>query len=749
MRNGWEYKGDKDVRNEASRIFTFQRGLDQDYIVEVGDGFVIVRDAVTGGQSTGGESQNLVTDPTYQQELTHWKFDDRKYETPDPTETPSLLSWQHGEDSLTIIGFTIPEFTIIILSPERMVGGEIRQRIAVPTGTDVEEHHFSIDYLLTMTECARSDMGAPNMTDAEIVVRIGTTEDGTEIHQEIVDVLDTGADNISFDFIPGAAVTHYWVGLGIRWNGTPIPPLNPFACDSGAPSASPESPGDEFKYKFGPMVITTAQDETDPDFGDPVEFASPYDLSDLECLHAEMDPAESELWFTAESNNIEPYRLKFQGDVWTFEALTAIVGFDAPEPNVWTAGNWPSAVAIRQSRLLLANIRTQPATIWGSRVGEYIDFDTAGAVNPDDPLVFPLAVAGRIKALFSKKQLVVNTDVSEVVAESSLPGNALAFNNFAFPLQSEWGSSCVQPIGIGGKVLFVSPDRKKIRTFEDKGDEMNGWDGEELNIFAQDLFSTLIQELDWSDDPAYQLLSIVGNGSIIAGTYYYPADIIGFYRITTDGLIKSITVTNTAQGAAVWALIDRNGDWRLERLLFNSADRHALDSWVFKNVGADGTVTGLDHLEGKIVSIVVKSVNPNTNETFLFAAVDKTVDGGEIVLEEEPSFGKQAFVGLRYNNSFELLPLEGVNNKGTSQGTKRRWPKVFLRINDSAIPLVNGQPAKDRTPSSPMGMGEPFTSDDIEYVDLGSGQGNLRIHQDNPLISEVTAVFGRVVSGEI
>ena len=68
-RDGWEYANVIDPRNSVAKLFTFSVGLDQDYIVEVGDAFIIVRDGITGEQLVGGTSTNLILDPTYQSEL--------------------------------------------------------------------------------------------------------------------------------------------------------------------------------------------------------------------------------------------------------------------------------------------------------------------------------------------------------------------------------------------------------------------------------------------------------------------------------------------------------------------------------------------------------------------------------------------------------------------------------------------------------------------------------------------------------
>jgi hypothetical protein len=747
MRDSIEYKDDINPNNTMARLFTFSVGLDEDHIVEVGDSLVVVRNTPSGNTTLGGESTNLVTDPTYQSELTFWTFNQRKYDLPQLNSPDGIaITWQHGEDSFTEGNRTNGEIPIgPLIIEQASVGGELRQNIAVPAGTDILTHNFLIsDINLTMPTVPDDDadeMGAPNMVGPEIVIRIGTTEQGAEIAENITPIADVGnIPAIAFGFIPGAAVTNYWLGIGVRYTDIPIPPIVP-------PDPIGNKFVDDFFYKFGPAQITTALPGGS---GTPVEFASPYTTADLICMHSAMDPGEAELWITVDTNDVEQHRLKFDGIVWTFDAITSIGGFIPPSPNTWTTGSWPSRVSIRDGRLFFANIPSQRATIWGSRAGDYLDFDGSAPTLLSDPLLFPLTVAGVITGLTDKKQLVVNTDVSEVVAESTLAGNVLVFNDFAFPLQTEWGASCVQQVGVGREVIYSSPSDRRLRTFADEGGTNFGWDGGQLNLLAQDLFGTRVVEMDWADDPAYQYLCVMGDGSIVSATYFQAEKVIGFYRLTTDGLIKTITVVNTIRGAVVWMFVERNGTWRLEELTFNSDNRQALDSFVFRGVGAGGIIGQLEHLNGQECRVVIESIDPNSGDLFYAVQVDTfTPVAGVIQLTDPSTFGQKAYVGLSYDNSFQLLSLEGVSNRGTSQVSKRRWNKVFLRLNDSAIPLVEGVPTKDRTPATPMGLGEPFITGDVEIVDLGSGEGDIIITQDKPLMSEVVAVFGKVISAEV
>lgn len=164
-----------------------------------------------------------------------------------------------------------------------------------------------------------------------------------------------------------------------------------------------------------------------------------------------------------------------------------------------------------------------------------------------------------------------------------------------------------------------------------------------------------------------------------------------------------------------------------------------------------GTIADIDELTDQSVNVVIEHQDEDTGVISYTVHPNITVIAGVSSPFESwaVQFGNNAFVGLFYDNDFKLLPVEGVSNRGTSQVSKRRWNKVFLRLNNSSIPLVNGEPPKDRTPSTPMGTGEPIVTRDVEYTELGSDQGELSVAQDIPMIAEVLAIFGKVSSTEV
>jgi hypothetical protein len=113
------------------------------------------------------------------------------------------------------------------------------------------------------------------------------------------------------------------------------------------------------------------------------------------------------------------------------------------------------------------------------------------------------------------------------------------------------------------------------------------------------------------------------------------------------------------------------------------------------------------------------------------------------------AWDKTFTVGLPYSARLVQLPLEGGLQTGSSQSAKRRRTKVRLRLNDSALPLVNGKRAAERTPADPMNTGTDLITGDVDFNVLGwDDDGAVTIEQDLPFRTEVVAIFGNAQANE-
>lgn len=783
MREGSEYISQVDADNWSSgqagskgiRVFTFQRGLDEDVIIEVGDTDIVAVNS-GGDQVIGGVTDNLIpdiwADPTVGQTLAaEWTKDLDKYIY--NTDPGRFLRFSQEAG---IIGgwFTVADIKGFIMSgetnnaPDGFHGPALETAdgfpITIPAGSELLVNEISFEH--TSYFLGSSD------ADPKIRVSIGTTPGASDVHTTDVSLGNAGiATSVTVSFTPGATNNDLYLSIGWVWTGaiTTVPLFSSGYGDSGKGIGI-------FVAKLNWVAPLTGGSGTG------VSFTSPYTRAQLDCLQYDMDPGEQVAYFF--HPEVETRRLRLDVGEWTFETLSAITvpsSFVAPTPNNWAASNYPAAGAFHEGRLWLAGSPINPATLWASESGDYQNFDNVTPSTKADPLLFPLSSAGKIQTLTSRKELVINTDISEVIGTSDL--GVIAFDDFSFPKQTDWGATCVQPVVVGRNMIFTSNSRQRMRTFQDGGDSIGGWDGNELSLLAQELFNSKVRRMVYLDEPAYQACFLLEDGTMAMATYFYPEKVIGWWKYETShngdrssgnetkpgepnqaenlnqfvNQIMDITKINTSRGAKLWMVVNRTGFTGTtlpnhELLSFDTGRVPALDSFVQRDIDpTTRKISNLDHLTDQSINVVIQRDDPFTGvRSFTVHPNITSIAGLSTELETwTVGEGNIAHVGLFYDNNFKLLPLEGVSNRGTSQVSKRRWNKIYLRLNNSSIPLVNGEYPKDRTPATPMGTGEPIISDDREYSELGSDQGELNVDQDKPLTAEVLAIFGKVISGEV
>ncbi len=215
--------------------------------------------------------------------------------------------------------------------------------------------------------------------------------------------------------------------------------------------------------------------------------------------------------------------------------------------------------------------------------------------------------------------------------------------------------------------------------------------------------------------------------------------VIAWWRVDGGAPVRSAAVANTADGAELWLSVTRGGAVRLERLPLHEIGISYLDAAVTKAVPAGDApvVAGLGHLEGQAVGILLDgALEP-----------DQVVVGGQVVLARA---GASVTIGRRYSAKGVTLKPEGGNPRGTAQRSKRRWAKIVARLNASALPLINGERAADRTPSSPMDQAEALRTGDVEVRTLGwDDDGVITVEQDLPFRTEILALYGTVQANEV
>ena len=169
----------------------------------------------------------------------------------------------------------------------------------------------------------------------------------------------------------------------------------------------------------------------------------------------------------------------------------------------------------------------------------------------------------------------------------------------------------------------------------------------------------------------------------------------------------------------------------------SDTDAFFLDSGLTYDSTATATITGLNHLEGEIVSVLADgSSHP-----------DKTVSGGAITLERDAS---KVHVGFGYRSTVETLRIEAGADDGIAQGKIKRIHGVTVRFfNTVGAEMGPDTNNLDRLPfrDSSMAMDEavPLFNGDKEISFPAGYENDARVvvRQSQPLPMTVLAIMRR------
>ena len=224
---------------------------------------------------------------------------------------------------------------------------------------------------------------------------------------------------------------------------------------------------------------------------------------------------------------------------------------------------------------------------------------------------------------------------------------------------------------------------------------------------------------------------------------------------TSEGkaVVDSVSVIPTDDKEyQTWIIVKRtiNGVTRryveyLNELDFDETDNTSfnfLDSSLSYTGSAATTISGLDHLEGQVVSILADgATHPN-----------KTVSSGAITLDRS---AKNVKVGLAFTSLLQTMRLDAGSQDGTSQGKTKRIYDITVRMFETigievGPDLNNMERIPFRSSANLMDEGiPPFTGDkEIEFRGNYETDGFIFVRQTQPLPFTILSLYPRLTTND-
>jgi hypothetical protein len=459
------------------------------------------------------------------------------------------------------------------------------------------------------------------------------------------------------------------------------------------------------------------------------------------------------------------------------EIVKALASEAAALPGTWTLESpawsnqlgWPGEVILYEGRLCFFGSTRFPQDIWFSAIDDL--FNMAVGTNPDDAIHISLVDSGgnitlnRLRWAMPAENLLVGTTHGEYrligpgddpLTPASLPRNRI---------QSTFGSDTVKPLKVGSAILFVQRQGSKVREMSFDERTQTTFVARDITVIADHLLKDArIVELAYQQEPLSLVYAVRSDGQLLGLTYDQSEQMVAWWRRTTQGQFESVaTIPDPGANAhQVWVVVARTVggvpqrfiEWMdteafmalpepvlMRNELTDTTDLVTgwsgltVDCALTYSGAPTSTLGGLGHLEGLPVQVVG----------------DGAVFPGEIVKDGAitlPQAVSTAFVGLAYTPRGRTLPVEIPVRGVTQQGLRKRWAKLWARVEQTACLVVQNERLPFRQQHMPQNQGvAPFSGDRQASTALGwDRRGMVSFEVDQPLPCTLIGLFGTLDS---
>lgn len=391
--------------------------------------------------------------------------------------------------------------------------------------------------------------------------------------------------------------------------------------------------------------------------------------------------------------------------------------------DTWSSGRgWPRTCTFHEGRLWFGGSKSRPATIWGSNIADFFNFNK-GKARDDEGITVTLDTdqVNSVNGIFSNRSLQIFTSGGEFY----VPESPVTPSNVAVRPQSNLGAKRIRPVSIDGVTLFVQRTGKAINQFVFIN-EFQANESRSISVLSPHLIKNPIKmsvSIGTESSDANYVYIVNDDGTVTVFNTLLNEDITAFTAWIT-GYISSLAVVDDQVYMLVKRTIEDSDQYYVEResnLIFtDSAIREA-------GLGCN-TLTGLDHLEGETVRVVADGA----------VQADQVVDGGRVIIDR---VADTIEAGLDYKPVIKTMPLNVGMPNGPSASSKKRIVRAAVNIYESNGVIVNGARLADRTIGQNQ-FNAPVPQTELKRIHLHgwSLEADLTITQDVPLPWQILSI---------
>lgn len=414
---------------------------------------------------------------------------------------------------------------------------------------------------------------------------------------------------------------------------------------------------------------------------------------------------------------------------------------------------YPAVVGVAQQRRWFGRTGAEPEKVWGSQIGFPSNFNIRSPLQDDDAVTFELAGNDSqvIRHLLDLKKVVVLTDTGEWILDGD-DQNGTVIPTSINPRQHGYaGASRVKPVVVGNTLIFNQSRASIIRDLR-FDQQVEGYSGRDLTVFSSHLFDDhTISRMAYQQNPNSLVWCVRDDGVLLVLTYMPEHEVWGWARFDTGedegDRFEDVAVMKVGNEDVVCVLVARESGRYIERCI---PRRFGEDAWyVDAGVSAESvsTLTGLDHLEGRVLAVVADGNVLYNGDPSGADAATWTVSGGELALGD--TYDKVQ-AGLRVRYQLETLDLD--SNGTDIRGRRKRVQDVTLLVERSSRAFFAG-PEETKMIQYRRELWESLSNDEVTkplemaLTSKFDNEGRTLVYQNDPLPLTVLAIIPNVEVG--
>jgi len=337
------------------------------------------------------------------------------------------------------------------------------------------------------------------------------------------------------------------------------------------------------------------------------------------------------------------------------------------------ADEYPGCVGVHEQRLVFASSRSNPSTVWMSRVADLYNFTARESIREDDALELTLAATEfpDVNHLVTGRDLLLFGDGGEWIV-APVQGNALTYKTASAKMQSMIGSSrTLRPLQLADETLFAERDGSCLRTIN-YNYASDSYQSRDLSVVAQSIFrSNPIVSMAYKQHPDSIVECVLADGRVATLVYMREQEVAAWSVQELGGgwMAREIAsprciVRGTTE---MMLLVERNGAFQLWKVRDDDDDPAAasqvtLDALHVEDSGEPGT--------GEVAVSL-------GNGTY---AVGYPIESEFVSVRPEPEKGQTAQMEIKNSTETELRVTDATTFSVKPYGVSSGWREVPLPV---------------------------------------------------------------------